>query len=159
MRIIVMCLILIMPELLFAGELHGIVNGKAYHFNRNRNLNESNWGVGFEYDFDRRGSWIPLLTGSTFKDSNDQTSNYLGGGAKHRFMLGSGSTGLHLDVGGLAFAMTRKDYKNNKPFPGALPFISVGNEFVAVNATYVPKISPKHVSLVYFQLQIKIVDF
>lgn len=157
MRIIMVFFIWIIPELLLADQLHGIINGKAYHFNRSRNLNESNWGVGFEYNFDKRGNWIPLLTGSTFKDSNDQTSNYLGGGVKHRFMLGLGD--LHLDIGGVAFAMTRKDFKNNKPFLGALPFISLGNESVAVNTTYIPKISPKHVRLIYFQLVIKIADF
>ncbi len=159
MRITLGLLILLLPGLLFADQLHGIINGKAYHFDRTRNFNEANWGVGFEYDFEQNGNWIPFLTGSTFKDSNDQTSNYLGGGAKHRFMLGSGDAGLHIDAGVVAFLMTRKDYNNENPFFGALPFISVGNEYVAVNATYIPKISPKHASLLYFQLMIKVAEF
>ncbi len=159
MRITIIYLILLFPGLLLADQLYGVINGKAYHFDRSRNFNEKNWGVGFEYDFEQKGNWIPLLTGSTFKDSNNQTSNYLGGGVKHRFMLGSGDTGLHIDAGVVAFLMTRKDYNSERPFFGALPFISVGNEYVAVNATYIPKISPKHASLLYFQLMIKVAEF
>lgn len=159
MRITIILLIFFSPGLLFADQLHGIINGKAYHFDRGRNFNEKNWGYGFEYNFEQRGDWIPLLTGSSFKDSKNQTSNYLGGGTKKRFMLGSGASGLHLDVGVVGFIMTRKDYKNQKLFVGALPFISVGNEYVAINATYIPKISPKYASLLYFQLMIKVAEF
>lgn len=159
MRITISLLILLFPALLFADQLYGIINGKAYHFDRARNYNEKNWGYGFEYNFERHGRWIPLLTGSSFKDSKNHTSNYLGGGAKKRFMLGSGDTGLHIDLGIVAFVMTRKDYRGNRPFLGALPFISVGNEYVAVNATYIPRISPKYARLLYFQLMIKIAEF
>jgi len=159
MRTTILLLILFSPGLLFADQLHGIINGKAYHFDRGKNFNEENWGVGFEYDFDQAGNWIPFLTGSTFKDSNDQTSNYLGGGAKHRFMLGSGDSSFHIDAGIVAFLMTRKDYNNADPFFGALPFLSIGNEYIAVNASYIPKISPKHASLLYFQLMIKVIEF
>ncbi len=159
MRITIFTLFLMLPGLLFADTLHGIINGKAYHFDRSRNFNESNWGVGFEYDFEKSGNWIPLLTGSSFKDSNNQTSNYLGGGTKYRFKLGQDDTDLHIDAGVVAFLMTRKDYNNENPFFGALPFISVGNEYVAVNATYIPKISPKHASLLYFQLMVKLIEF
>lgn len=159
MRITITLLVLLFPGLLLADQLHGIINGKAYHFDRSRNFNEKNWGLGFEYNFEQRGSWIPLLTGSSFKDSKNQTSNYLGGGTKKRLMLGSGETGLHIDVGIVGFVMTRKDYRNDRPFLGALPFISVGNEYVAVNATYIPRISPKYASLLYFQLMIKLAEF
>ncbi len=159
MRITISLLILLLPALLFADQLYGIINGKAYHFDRVRNYNEKNWGYGFEYNFEQRGRWIPLLTGSSFKDSKNQTSNYLGGGAKKRFMLGSGDTGLHIDLGIVGFVMTRKDYRSDRPFVGALPFISVGNEYIAVNATYIPRISPKYARLLYFQLMIKIAEF
>ncbi|MCW9025124.1 MAG: hypothetical protein OQK73_10650 [Gammaproteobacteria bacterium] len=142
-----------------AEELHLILNGKAYHFDRNKNYNEDNWGLGFEYDLEPQGKWIPLITGSRFKDSNDQNSNYLGGGAKHRFSFGNSSSELHFDVGLVAFLMTRKDYNGYDPFLGALPFVSLGNDHVAVNATYIPSISPKHTSLLYFQLAIKLLEF
>ena len=51
-----------------ADELHFVLNGKAIHLDSG-NYNESNWGVGFEYDFKPRGNWIPFAAGSSFKDS------------------------------------------------------------------------------------------
>ena len=160
MRItLILLTMLLWPGMLVAEELHLIINGKSYHFDRTKNYNENNWGVGFEYDFNPQGKWIPLITGSRFKDSNDQNSNYLGGGTKYRYEFGSAQSNWHVDLGVVAFLMTRKDYNNNDPFLGALPFVSVGNDFVAVNATYIPSISPKHQSLLYFQLGIKLLEF
>ena len=45
-----------------ADELHFIVSGNANH-SEDQNLNENNTGWGFEYDFEQRGNWIPLVTG------------------------------------------------------------------------------------------------
>jgi len=135
------------------------VSGKAFHLNTDSSFNEENWGVGFEYEFEERNKWIPLVTGLTFIDSMDRTSNYLGGGSKRRFLLGDDSDGMHIDAGAFAFVMTRQDYKNNAPFLGALPFISMGNSRFAVNVTYVPEIAPKMVAFVYFQVTIKVAEF
>ena len=159
MRSIVCCLLFFLPGMVLASELHLIVNGKAYHFDRDKGYNEKNYGIGFEYDLDQRGNWIPLVTGSTFKDSNEQTSNYLGGGVKRRFMLGKDKKGLHVDAGILGFMMTRKDRNDNDPFLGALPFVSVGNDFFAVNATYIPQVTPKASALMYFQLMFRLAEF
>lgn len=142
----------------FADDLHLVINGKSIHL-AGQGYNENNWGLGFEYDFEPEGKWIPLITGSSFKDSNKQVSNYLGGGTKRRFLFGSDPDGMHVDVGVVGFLMTRKDFKNGNPFFGALPFISVGNTRVAVNATYIPKVTPKSVPLLYFQLMIKMAEF
>ena len=150
---------LLLPNLIVADELHLILNGKAYHSDRSANYNEDNWGLGFEYDFEMNNDWVPLFTGSRFKDSNNQNSNYLGGGIKKRFEISKSALGMHVDLGVVGFLMTRYDYNNNDPFLGALPFVSVGNDFIAINATYIPSISPKHTSLVYFQLGIKLLEF
>lgn len=150
--------LIVMCPLGQAGELHLIVSGKVIHFS-SRSYNENNWGLGFEYDFEKRNNWLPLITAVSFKDSNDQTSNYLAGGAKRRFLLSNDSKGLHIDAGIVGFLMTRHDYKNNQPFPGVLPFASIGNHWAAVNITYVPKIRPKMVAFVYFQLMFKLAEF
>ena len=150
---------LLLPNLLVADELQLILNGKAYHLDRPTNYNEKNWVLGFEYDLEMNNSWIPLFTGSRFKDSNNQNSNYLGGGIKKRFEISKPDLGMHVDLRIVGFLMTRHDYNNNDPFLGALPFVSMGNDFVAINATYIPSISPKHTSLVYFQLGIKLLEF
>ena len=54
-------------------------------------------------------NWIPLITGASFKDSLENTSNYLGGGTKRRFLLGADPDGMHIDAGVIAFVITRQD--------------------------------------------------
>jgi len=141
-----------------ADELSVVLNGKAIH-NGGRNYNENNWGIGFEYDFKQEDKWIPFVAGSTFKDSNKQTSNYLGGGYKYRIPLENDKNGWRVDLAVIAFVMTRKDYRNNDPFVGVLPFVAIGTGNLMLNVTYIPQVTPKTVSLFYFQLKYKIMTF
>jgi hypothetical protein len=136
-----------------AEQLSLIVNGKAIHLGAgSANYNESNWGGGVQYDFNvTLNNWVPLVTASGFRDSNRNPSYYAGGGSAKRFALGDD---YHVDLGGIAFVMTRKGYRDGNPFFGALPVLSVGTERLAVNMTYVPKIDPKAVPLWFFQLKI-----
>ncbi|MFV2060679.1 MAG: hypothetical protein ACC653_08325 [Gammaproteobacteria bacterium] len=157
-RSIIFSLLLIITGSATADELHLIVSGKAIHFS-NAKYNEKNTGLGFEYDFEERNNWIPLITGASFKDSNNQTSNYLGGGTKRRFRFSNDPKGFHIDAGIFAFLMTRYDYKNNDPFIAALPFASLGFEWFSINVTYVPKMKPKMVAFVYFQATVKLLEF
>jgi len=141
-----------------ADELSVVINGKAIHTGSG-NYNEENWGLGFEYDFKPDKQWIPFVAGSSFKDSNKDVSNYLGGGYKYRIPLEKAKDGWRVDLSVIAFMMTRKDYKNNEPFFGALPFVSIGTGRVMLNATYIPKVTPKTVALFYFQLKFKVMEF
>src|SRR5262245_53930141 len=136
-----------------ADELSLLVNGKAIHINTppGKNLNEKNWGLGLQYDWELADSkWIPFATVSGFRDSNRNPSYYAGGGAMRRFQFDH----MHVDVGAIGFLMTRKDFKNDQPFLGVLPAFSVGTGNVALNMTFVPKVEPKAVPLVFFQLKI-----
>jgi hypothetical protein len=157
-RLFILFALLTIVNAALADELHLIVSGKAIHFS-DGNYNENNTGLGFEYDFEERNNWIPLITGASFKDSNDQTSNYLGGGTKRRFRFSQDPKGFHVDAGIFAFLMTRHDYKNNDPFIAALPFVSFGFEWFAINVTYVPKMKPKMVAFVYIQASVKLLEF
>jgi len=141
-----------------AEEFFLVLNGKAIH-EGNTNYNENNWGLGFEYDMKQESKWIPFVAGSSFRDSNDQISNYLGGGYKYRIPLENDKEGWRVDLSLIAFVMTRRDYQNNKPFIGALPFIAIGTSKVMLNLSYIPKVTPKTVGLFYFQLKFKIMDF
>lgn len=140
-----------------ADELSLLVNGKAIHFNSaSKNFNEKNWGAGVQYDWKPINEhWIPFATASGFKDSNGNPSYYAGGGIMRRYQFNN----MHIDVGAVGFAMTRKDFKNDKPFIGVLPAFSMGTKNVSVNMTYVPKVDPKAVPLVFFQLKIKLTNF
>lgn len=134
----------------YADSINLIVNGKAIHEEK-LNYNEENWGLGIEYDFEEQNKWIPFITASYFKDSVSNTSKYIGAGSKRRYMLENDKDGWHFDAGIIAFFMTRKDYKNEAPFFGALPFVSIGTGKFAINATYIPTLSPKLKSLLFFQ--------
>ena len=124
-----------------------------------KDLNENNWGLGFEYDFEEDKKWINFANGGFFKDSHSNTSKYLGGGTKRRFLFGTDKDSWHIDAGFTAFVMTRKDFKNEQPFFGALPYFSVGTSKVAINATYIPSLSPKHVPLWFFQASFQIKEW
>lgn len=140
-----------------ADELSLLVNGKAIHFNQgNRNYNESNWGAGIQYDWAPVSqNWIPFAMASGFKDSMNNPSYYAGGGMMRRYQFDN----LHFEAGAVAFVMTREDYKDHKPFLGALPAFSMGTKQVALNMTYIPKVDPKMVPLVFFQLKINLSSF
>ena len=89
-----------------------LLNGKAIHLEKpaGTDYNEENWGAGVQYDFTKTDSkWIPFLTASGFKDSNKNPSSYAGGGIMRRYAFGLDKDSLHLDIGMVAFAMTRKD--------------------------------------------------
>lgn len=136
-----------------------LLNGKAVHLEQRAGVqyNEKNWGAGAQYDFKMTQSkWIPFVTVSGFKDSNGNPSYYAGGGTMRRFSASDEKNSLHLDAGVVAFVMTRKGYVNGQPFFGALPVISFGTDRVALNITYIPKVDPKLVPIVFFQLKVGI---
>lgn len=142
----------------YADSVHLVVNGKAIHEEK-LNYNEENWGLGFEYNFAEQNKWIPFITASYFKDSVSNTSKYIGVGSKRRYMLESDKDGWHLDAGIITFFMTRKDYKNEAPFFGALPFVSLGTSKFAINATFIPRLSPKLKSLLFIQATFKLASW
>lgn len=136
-----------------------LVNGKAIHLEKpaGTKYNEENWGAGVQYDFTSKDSkWIPFLTASGFKDSHKNPSYYAGGGMMYRYAFGAEKNSLHLDTGLVVFAMTRKDYQHGNPFLGALPVVSFGNDRVALNVTYIPKVDPKLIPLLFLQIKIGI---
>lgn len=141
-----------------ADELHVVVNGKAIHLDGG-DYNEENWGLGLEYTYTPRKNWIKFVHASYFKDSNYNTSKYAGGGMKRRYRLDNDKDGWFFDAGGIAFLMTRKDYKDNAPFFGVLPFVAIGNGPVTLNMTYIPAVTPKHKDLLYFQVLVRVKTF
>ena len=152
-----MGLLLLLATAAQAGQWSLLINGKAVHLDEQPGVeyNEENWGGGVQYDFDMTPrKWVPFVNASVFDDSNKNPSYYAGGGTVRRFQIGKGEGSLHLDVGLVAFLMIREDFKDGDPFPGVLPVVSFGTDRIAVNVTYIPKIDPKMVPIVFFQLKI-----
>lgn len=145
-----------------ADELHLLINGKAIHFDEqpNTRYNENNWGGGFQYDWGgKRDPWVPFATASWFDDSNRNTSYYAGGGLLRRYYFDLGATEYRADVGLVGFVMVRKGFKDGDPFLGALPAFSVGTDKVALNMTYIPRVDPKMVPILFLQLKINLATF
>lgn len=149
-KLLIIVFLLSFSQYLFADSLSFVVNGKAFH-EKKKNFNEDSWGLGFEYNFEENRKWINFANGGFFKDSNSNTSTYLGGGIKRRVLFTEDKDSWHLDLGVTAFVMTRKGFKNGDPFLGALPYFSLGTRKFAVNATYIPSISPKFVAVLFLQ--------
>ena len=92
------------------------------------------------------------------KDSNSNTSHYIGGGSKRRFHLDRLSKRLNLDLGVLGLVMTRPEYNNDKPFLGAIPFVSLSNDWGGINLTYVPKFEDDMYAFWYLQFAFKLAE-
>lgn len=159
MRISILLSCLLFPGVLLADKLYFALNGISYHFDRSKKYNETNLGPGLEYDFDHIGSWVPFMAGGTFRDSNNQNSNYFAAGGKYRIPLSPNWASLYLDIGLTGVVMTRKSYKDNQPFPIVGPFISFGNDYVALNAAFIPEFLPNSTSLLYFQVMVTVIEF
>lgn len=124
-----------------AGDLSTVFNGKSYHVGASQDWNEDNYGLGLEYTFERESRWKPRVMANGFRDSNEDMSYMLGGGLHRNLYATDRMNGFYFDAGIDAFVMTRTDVNDNKPFPGALPSLTVGNRYVGVNLTYLPKVA------------------
>ena len=114
-----------------------VLNGRAVHINAAENWNEENWGIGIEREFSSTGPWIKIALANGFDDSMGNPSYMAGGGLKRRFHIRSDD--FYVDVGAVAFFMTRDGVNGNDPFPGVLPAATFGFKRVALNLTYMPE--------------------
>jgi len=121
------------------GELSAVFNGKSIHVDASEEWNDDNYGLGLEYQFATQSRWKKVVMANGFRDSNDEMS-YMAGAGLHRTLFATDRlNGFYLDAGINAFLMTRKDVNDNKPFPGALPSLTIGNRYAGLNLTYLPK--------------------
>ena len=139
-RLILLSLCLALPlSSSMAGELSAVFNGKSYHIDATEDWNDNNYGLGLEYQFASKSRWRTRLMANGFRDSNEEMS-YMAGGGLHRNLFETDRLrGFYIDAGLTAFLMTRKDVNDNQPFPGILPSLTVGNQYVGFNLTYMPR--------------------
>jgi hypothetical protein len=73
-----------------------------------------------------------------FRDSNDSMS-YMAGAGLYRTLFATPRLGdFYVDLGFNAFLMTREDVNDNRPFPGVLPSLTIGNRYAGINIAYLP---------------------
>ena len=99
-----------------------------------------------------------IINLASLKDSNNQTSRYIGAGIKRRFKLRANPEPLNFDLGVAGLVMKRQDYNDEKPFFGAIPFVSLSNGWGGINATYVPSIEEDTLPFWYFQFTLKLMQ-
>ena len=114
-----------------------VLNGRSVHMNAGEQWNEDNWGLGIEREFKSTSPWVKIALANGFKDSLGNPSYMAGGGLKRRFFVHADD--FYVDLGGIAFMMTRDGVNGNAPFPGVLPAATVGFKRVALNVTYLPE--------------------
>ena len=122
-----------------AGGINAVLNGKSYHIDSSYDWNENNTGLGVEYQFKQQSAWRKLIMANGFRDSTDNMSYMAGVGLQRRIYETHKLGGFYFYAGLSAFVMTRDDVNNSEPFPGILPSLSVGNDRVGFNLTYLPK--------------------
>lgn len=127
-----------------AGSLSAVINGRSYHVDASKEWNENNYGFGLEYRFDSSSRWRTTVLANGFRDSDERMSYMAGGSLQRRLFDTERLGGLYLDAGVTAFLMTRHDMNENRPFPGILPTVSVGNRHVGFNLTYLPESAVRH---------------
>jgi len=122
-----------------AGSLQAVINGRSLHINSERDWNENNYGLGFEYEFKSESRWIKTVLANGFHDSDDNMSYMAGAGLHRRLLASDHFADFYIDAGLTAFLMTREDVDGNKPFPGVLPSVTFGNRYVGFNLSYIPR--------------------
>ena len=122
----------------WAGSFNAVLNGRSIHVDATEDWNEDNVGLGIEYQFSGHSRWKKQVMVNGFRDSNEEMS-YMAGAGLHRTLFSSDRlNGFYVDAGLNAFLMTRRDVNDNRPFPGAVPSLTVGNRYMGVNLTYLP---------------------
>lgn len=122
-----------------AGTFNAVINGKSYHFNSSYDWNENNLGLGIEHEFASTSKWRTIVMANAFRDSTKSMTYVAGGGLHRRLFETERMSGFYISAGLNAFLMTRSDVEDSSPFPGILPSVSIGNEKVGFNLTYLPR--------------------
>lgn len=122
----------------WAGGLSAVLNGRSIHVDATESWNEDNVGLGLEYQFQSKRRWKTQVMVNGFRDSNEEMS-YMAGAGLHRTLFASERlNGFYIDAGINAFLMTRREFNDNRPFPGAVPSLTIGNRAMGLNLTYLP---------------------
>jgi len=130
----------------WAGGINAVLNGKSYHLDSTYDWNENNTGLGLEYQFIQKSAWRKVIMANGFRDSTNNMSYMAGAGLHRRVYETHKLAGFYVYAGLNAFIMTRDDMDDGRPFPGILPSLSIGNEKIGFNLTYMPKKAVEHVT-------------
>ena len=120
----------------------------SYHFQKDQNLNNNNWGVGLEYRFNK----VASATIGNYKNSDSCHSSYAG---IYYQPIAIGPLKVGIVAGGF------KGYQstnNGGWFPAVLPAITVEEGRFGVNVFFIPTVGDRVHGAVSVQLKIKLYE-
>lgn len=120
----------------------------SYHFNRDKGLNDSNYGLGAEYRF----STVASVTAGRFRNSDRAWSNYAG---IYYQPFSIGPVRIGAVVGG--FDGYPKMH-NGGWFLAAVPMLSYEYGRIGLNVAIVPSYKDRLYGAISFQLKLKVLD-
>ena len=122
----------------------------SYHFDRDKDLREDNWGFGAEVEF----SANHVAMAGTFINSNDERSRYIGYQWRP---LHWKPKGVDVHVGAILAAMDGYPlYKEGDWFVAALPLLAVQGKRLGANFSIVPTIEDRLDGAFVIQLRLRV---
>ena len=120
----------------------------SYHFQKDQNLNNGNWGAGLEYRFNT----VASLTAGRFYNSDRDYSNYAG---VYYQPIALGPIKVGAVLGGFNGYPTSN---NGGWFAAALPALTWEGNWVGANVFLIPTIGDRVHGAISLQLKLKVFD-
>ena len=120
----------------------------SYHFQKDQNLNNNNWGVGLEYRFNT----VASVTLGNFKNSDNGHSSYAG---IYYQPIAIGPIRLGVVAGGFNGYQSTN---NGGWFPAALPALTVEEGRFGANLFLIPTVGDRVHGAISLQLKVKLYD-
>jgi hypothetical protein len=120
----------------------------SYHFQKDQNLNNNNWGIGLEYRFNT----VASATIGNYRNSDNDRSSYLG---IYYQPIALGPVKLGVVAGGFNGYQSTN---NGGWFPAVLPAITVEEGRFGANIFFIPTVGDKVHGALSVQLKIKLYE-
>ena len=120
----------------------------SYHFQKDQNLNNNNWGVGLEYRFNT----VASVTLGNFKNSDNGYSSYAG---IYYQPIAIGPIRLGVVAGGFNGYQSTN---NGGWFPAVLPALTVEEGRFGANLFFIPTVGDRVHGAISLQIKVKLYD-
>ena len=120
----------------------------SYHFQKDQNLNNNNWGVGLEYRFNT----VASVTLGNFKNSDNGHSSYAG---IYYQPIAIGPIRLGVVAGGFNGYQSTN---NGGWFPAVLPALTVEEGMFGVNLFFIPTVGDRVHGAISLQIKVRLYD-
>ncbi|MBU3583247.1 hypothetical protein ICN41_04490 [Polynucleobacter sp. 15G-AUS-farblos] len=120
----------------------------SYHFQKDQNLNNNNWGIGLEYRFNT----VASATFGNYRNSDNDRSSYLG---IYYQPIAVGPVKLGVVAGGFNGYQSTN---NGGWFPAVLPALTIEEGRFGANIFFIPTVGDRVHGAISLQLKFRIFD-